>query len=58
MTLGRAVSLALIARHAQWSLEHEQDGRAVAAVRRYAAHGVSLLASIDAGDSRLLGREG
>jgi alkylation response protein AidB-like acyl-CoA dehydrogenase len=58
MTLGRAVSLALLARHAQWSLEHEQDARALAAARRYAAHGVSLLAAIDVDDSRLLGRDG
>jgi hypothetical protein len=57
MTLGRAVSLALLARHAQWSLEHEQE-RALAAARRYAANGVSLLAAVDADDSRLLGRDG
>ena len=58
MTLGRSVSLALLARHAQWSLEHERDERALAAARRYAAHGVSLLAMMDAGDSRLLARDG
>jgi alkylation response protein AidB-like acyl-CoA dehydrogenase len=58
MTLGRAVSLALLARHAQWSLAHERDGRTLAAARRYATSGVSLLAAIDAGDSRLLGRDG
>jgi hypothetical protein len=58
MTLGRALSLALLARHAQWSLQHEHDARALAAARRYAAHGVSLLATVDAADSRLLGRDG
>jgi hypothetical protein len=58
MTLGRAVSLALVARHAQWSLEHERDARTLAAARRYAAHGVSLLAAVDADDSRLLARDG
>jgi alkylation response protein AidB-like acyl-CoA dehydrogenase len=58
MTLGRAVSVALLARHAQWSVAHENDRRALAAVRRYAAHGISLLAAIDADDSRLLGRDG
>ena len=58
MTLGRAVSLALLARHAQWSLEHEQDRRALAAARRFAANGVSLLAAVDVDDSRLLGRDG
>jgi alkylation response protein AidB-like acyl-CoA dehydrogenase len=54
MTLGRAVELALIARHAQWSLEEEKDPRALAAARRFAAHGVSLLVDLDTGDARLL----
>jgi acyl-CoA dehydrogenase len=54
MTLGRAVELALLARHAQWSLEEEKDPRALAAARRFAAHGVSLLADLDFGDARLL----
>jgi alkylation response protein AidB-like acyl-CoA dehydrogenase len=54
MTLGRAVELALLARHAQWSLEHEKDPLARAAARRFAAHGVSLLAEVDASDSRRL----
>jgi len=54
MTLGRAVELALLARHAQWSLEHEKDALARAAARRFAAHGVSLLAEVDASDSRRL----
>ena len=58
MTLGRAVELALLARHAQWSLEHEQDRRTLAAARRYAAHGVKLLSAIDSADSRLLARDG
>jgi alkylation response protein AidB-like acyl-CoA dehydrogenase len=54
MTLGRAVELALLARHAQWSLEEEKDRRTLAAARRFAAHGVSLLADMDAADSRRL----
>jgi alkylation response protein AidB-like acyl-CoA dehydrogenase len=58
MTIGRAMELALLARHAQWSLEHEQDRRALAGARRFAAQGVSLLSAVDAGDSRLLGRDG
>ncbi|HEY7742996.1 MAG TPA: acyl-CoA dehydrogenase family protein [Burkholderiales bacterium] len=57
MTLGRAVELALLARHAQWSLEEEKDSRALAAARRVAAHGVSLLADLDAGDSRRLAHD-
>jgi alkylation response protein AidB-like acyl-CoA dehydrogenase len=58
MTVGRAMELALLARHAQWSLENERDRRALAGARRFAAHGVSLLAPMDAADSRLLGRDG
>jgi hypothetical protein len=58
MTLGRAMELALLARHAQWSLEHEQDQQALSAARRFAAHGISQLAAIDSGDSRQLVRDG
>jgi alkylation response protein AidB-like acyl-CoA dehydrogenase len=43
MTLGRALSLALLAAHAQWSLEVEHDGRAAAAARRFALSGVDLI---------------
>ena len=57
LTLGRSVELALLARHAQWSLEHEKDRRTLAAARRYAAHGVKLLSAIDPADSRLLARD-
>ncbi len=53
-TLGRAMELALLARHAQWSLEHEQDWRALAAARRFALHGISRLAAVDSDDSRRL----
>ncbi|HXV10585.1 MAG TPA: acyl-CoA dehydrogenase family protein [Burkholderiales bacterium] len=56
MTLGRAMELALLARHAQWSLEHEHDRRALSAARRFAAHGISQLAAIDNEDSRRLVR--
>jgi len=54
MTLGRAMELALLARHAQWSLEEEKDPRALSAARRFAAHGVNLVADLDAGDARRL----
>jgi hypothetical protein len=57
MTLGRAAELALLARHAQWSLEQERDKRSLAAARRFAAHGVRLLAELDAADSRRLARD-
>ncbi|HET9405564.1 MAG TPA: acyl-CoA dehydrogenase family protein [Burkholderiales bacterium] len=57
MTVGRGMELALLVRHAQWSLMNEKDQRARAAARRFAAHGVSLLADMDAGDSRRLARD-
>jgi hypothetical protein len=43
LTLGRSLAGALLARHAEWSLTHERDGRARAAACRFAAHGVDLL---------------
>lgn len=54
MTLGRAVELALLVRQAQWSLDHEGDGRARAAARRFALHGIDLLADADREESRAL----
>ena len=57
MTLGRAVELALLAHHAQWSLEEERDQRTLAAARRFASHGLNLLAEMDAADSRRLARD-
>lgn len=47
LTLGRALSLALLINHAQWSMDVEQDGRARAAAIRYAIHGVNLLHGYD-----------
>lgn len=43
LTLGRSLAGALLARHAQWALEHQRDGRPRAAACRFAAHGVDLL---------------
>jgi alkylation response protein AidB-like acyl-CoA dehydrogenase len=43
LTLGRAMSLALLAEQAQWDLEHEGDARSAEAARRYAHAGVDLL---------------
>ncbi len=54
LTLGRSVELALLARHAQWSLEHEEDARARAAARRLAAHGVDLLSRVERDESAAL----
>jgi alkylation response protein AidB-like acyl-CoA dehydrogenase len=47
LTLGRAMELALMVRHAQWSLDHERDGRAAAAALRFARAGVDLLERAD-----------
>ncbi len=43
LTLGRALELSALVRHAQWSLDHERDGRARAAAVRFARHGVDRL---------------
>jgi acyl-CoA dehydrogenase len=57
LTLGRALELALLARLAQWSLDHEKDRRAFAAARRFSAHGINLLADMNADDARMLARD-
>ncbi|MET0623759.1 MAG: acyl-CoA dehydrogenase family protein [Pyrinomonadaceae bacterium] len=43
LTLGRGLALALLARHAQWSLEEERDTRAASAARRFALNRVDLI---------------
>jgi alkylation response protein AidB-like acyl-CoA dehydrogenase len=43
LTLGRTLAAALLVHHAQWSLEHEGDGRARAAAARFVHHGIDLL---------------
>ena len=57
LTLGRSLSLALLARHAQWSLDHEQSRHALAAAKRYALHGANMLARIDPDEARMLARD-
>jgi hypothetical protein len=52
-TLGRSLELALLVEHAQWSMEHERDGRARAAALRFARHGVDRIGETDLGDARL-----
>ena len=44
LTLGHALELALLARHAQWAYEHEQDSRALAAAERLATHRIDHIA--------------
>ena len=57
LTLGRTAGLALLARHAQWSLDAEHDERALAAAHRFAAHGTNLLADMNAEEARMLARD-
>jgi alkylation response protein AidB-like acyl-CoA dehydrogenase len=57
LTLGRALELALLLRHAQWTLEHEHDARATAAARRFATHGVNLMADMRMEDASILARD-
>jgi alkylation response protein AidB-like acyl-CoA dehydrogenase len=54
MTLGRALQLALLVEHAQWSLANEQDSSGVAAAVRFAASPLSALRTLDPEDSKLL----
>ena len=57
LTLGRALELALLVEHAQWSLDQERDGRARAAAIRFAQSGVDAIVDVDARDSRALGKD-
>ena len=43
MTLGRAFSLALLSRHAQWSLDNKNDVARLEAARRFAQNGIDLI---------------
>lgn len=54
LTLGRTAAATLLARHAQWSLDHERDRRACAAALRFGAAGIDLLGSFDPELARLL----
>ena len=57
LTLGRALALALLVEHAQWSLKQEQDGRAMAAAHHFAQSGVNLLAEMDQAESLALAND-
>jgi hypothetical protein len=47
LTLGRALSLALLVEQAQWDIDRQGDGRSAEAARRYARSGVDLLGAGD-----------
>jgi hypothetical protein len=58
LTLGRALALALLVEQAQWSLDHERDGRARAAALRFARSGVDLIvADTELGDAYALAND-
>ena len=48
------MELALLIKHAQWSKDHESDGRAAAAARRFANSGIDLLVDYALDDVRAL----
>jgi alkylation response protein AidB-like acyl-CoA dehydrogenase len=54
LTLGRAFSLALLLKHAQWSLDREEDARAAAAALRFALSVIDLIHDQRPDDARLL----
>jgi alkylation response protein AidB-like acyl-CoA dehydrogenase len=54
MTLGRAMELALLIRHAEWAEKHEADRRTTAAARRFAGSGIDLIRDLDVDDVRVL----
>ena len=56
-TLGRSLALALLVEQGQWSLLHDQDGRARAAARRFAQTPINLLAEADAADAYALAND-
>ena len=47
LTLGKSLEVLLTARHAQWSLRIEQDGRSAAATERLAARQINHIADLD-----------
>jgi acyl-CoA dehydrogenase len=53
LTLGRTLALALLARQAQWSIEHEQDDRALCALR-FQQNGVDLISQENPGAAKKL----
>jgi hypothetical protein len=54
LTLGRIMEFALLVKHAKWSKEHENDERAAAAARRFAASGIDLIGDYDGQDVNAL----
>ena len=57
MTQIKPLKMITSSRGAQWSLEHEQDGRSRAAARRLARLAVDLIVEVDADDARVLAND-
>ena len=57
MTLGRSLQLALLVRHAQWSLDVERDMRPMFAAARFASHGVDVLREENRDESAALAKD-
>mgnify|MGYP006267901465 CR=1 FL=1 len=57
LTIGTAMELALTCRHAQWSLDTEQDGRSVAAAERMAAGRISRIANLSRSSAQVLAQD-
>jgi alkylation response protein AidB-like acyl-CoA dehydrogenase len=53
-TLGRTLALALLVRHADWALRAEHDPRPLAAMRRFARHGILRLHVPGEGEAKML----
>jgi acyl-CoA dehydrogenase len=56
MSLGRALQLALLCEHAQWSLDQEAETSGVAAATRFASRGLVTVRDSDLEGARLLAR--
>jgi acyl-CoA dehydrogenase len=57
LTLGRALELALLVEHAQWSLTVEGDGRTLAAAQRFARTAVNLISDVNLADAAALAND-
>lgn len=57
MTVGRAMEVALTVHHAQWALDHENDGRPAEAAVRLAQHGIDRLHRVDPHGAHVLAHD-
>ncbi len=57
LTLGRSLALALLAEHAQWAIDHEQDRRPLAAAQRFAASGIRFIRDADLSQNQALAND-